>query len=117
MQIIPFKDPGSWQMQISLTNVIFIFDFHWNALNKYWLMDILDQDGTPVIYGIKVVTNYDITAQFAAVLGMPVGDIVCQNIVQEWFDIGRFDMGNTTELIYYEPNELASTPLMMVSTA
>jgi hypothetical protein len=37
---------------------------------------------------------------------MPAGDIVCQNIINQWDDIQRFDMGETTELIYYEPGEL-----------
>jgi hypothetical protein len=108
MQIIPFSEPGSWQMQITLTNVSFLLNFHWNALNEYWLMSIYDNDANPIVVGIKVVTNFDLTAQFP-LLGMPSGDIVCQNILDQWEKIQRFDMGQTNELIYYEPGELTAT--------
>lgn len=108
MQIIPFSDPGSWQMQITLSSQVFVLNFHWNALNEYWLMNIYDNDSNPLVLGIKVVTNFDITAQFP-LLGMPQGSIVCQNILDSWEKIQRFDMGQTNELIYYEPGELEST--------
>lgn len=107
MQILPFKEPGSWQMQITLTGVVFNLNFHWNALNKYWLMDILNNDSDPIVYGIKVVPNFNLTAQFIAA-GMPLGDILCQNFVNINGDIARFDMGDTTELVYYEPGEIAA---------
>lgn len=107
MQIIPFQEIAAFTMQITLTNVIFLLSFKWNALNAYWVMSIYDRDGNALVVGIKIVTNYDLTAQYV-VPGLPAGQIVCQNIINEWFDIGRFDMGETTELIYYEPGEIAS---------
>jgi hypothetical protein len=105
MQILPFKEIAAWQAQFTLTNIIFNLYFKWNALNKYWVMSIYDSNNNPVLLGVKVVTNYDLTSQFI-VSGKPMGDIVCQNIIEGWFDIGRFDMGETNELIYYEPNEI-----------
>ncbi len=105
MQIIPFKEPASWQAQITLTNVIFLLSFKWNAMNKYWVMNIFNRNSEPVLLGVKIVTNYNLTVPFV-VTGMPAGDIICQNILGNWNDIQRFDMGQTTELMYYEPNEL-----------
>lgn len=108
MQIIPFKEPPAWQAQITLTGTIFLLYFSWNAMNEYWVMNIFDRNDSPILLGVKVVTNFDLTAQFAAITGMPQGDIVCQNILGLWDVIQRFDMGQTTELIYYEPGELAT---------
>lgn len=105
MQIIPFKESASWQAQITLSNVIYILLFKWNAMNQYWVMSIYDRNSVPILLGVKVVTNYNLTEQFV-VSGMPEGDIVCQNIIGEWTDVKRFDMGETTELIYYALNEL-----------
>lgn len=105
MQIIPFKETGAWGMQIALSGTLFNLKFQWNALNQYWLMDILDANFNPIVYGIVVVTNFNISQQFAALTGMPAGDIVVQNITNEWQNIQRFSMGNTTELIYYVPGE------------
>lgn len=107
MQIIQFKEPAAWQEQVTLTGVIFIFYFKWNALNEYWVMNIYDRNSNPILLGIKIVTNYDLTSQFVAA-GMPSGDILCQNVLDEWNDIARFDMGETNELFYYEPGELNS---------
>jgi len=105
MHIIPFQEQPAWSMQIQLTNVLFLFYFKWNAMNKYWVMSIYDRNEQPILLGVKVVTNYDLTSQFP-LLGMPAGEIVCQNIRDMWNEITRFDMGQTTELIYYEPGEL-----------
>ncbi len=105
MQIIPFQEQPAWTSQMQLTNQIFILFFKWNAMNGYWVMNILDRNNNPILLGIKVVPNYDLTSQFP-ILGMPAGSILCQNIRNMWNEIQRFDMGQTTELIYYEPGEL-----------
>lgn len=106
MQIIPFKEPAAFQQQITLTSVIYLLYFRWNAMNKYWVMNIYDRNDNPVLLGVKIVTNFDLTSQFSALTGMPSGDILCQNILGLWDTIQRFDMGQTTEIIYYEPGEL-----------
>jgi len=115
MQIIPFKEPAAWQNQITLTSVIFILRFRWNALNAYWVMNISDGNDQPILLGVKVVTNFDLTAQFKALTGMPLGDILCQNINGLWDTIERFDMGQTNEIIYYEPNELETQAQAQIS--
>lgn len=123
MQIIPFKEPAAWEAQITLTNVIFNLRFQWNALNKYWVMSIYSRNDDPILLGVKVVVNWNLTGQFVTV-GMPAGDIVCQNILglvqvtqpngsiqfqlppESFRKIERFDMGDVDELFYYEPGEL-----------
>jgi hypothetical protein len=104
MQIIPFKEPAQWQEQIELDNQTFVLSFRWNAMNEYWVMDILTRDLVPIILGIKVVANYNLTAQYVND-GKPTGDIVCQNIIEGEGKIQRLDMGEITELIYYSLGE------------
>ena len=104
MQIIPFSEPGSWQMQITLSQEVFLLNFTWNSLNEYWLMDIANGNNQVLVYGIVVVPNFDLTKQFP-LKGMPKGNIVCINITEEWGPILRFDMGATCELIYFEAGE------------
>lgn len=105
MQIISFKEPGSWKAQITLSNIIYVLEFKWNALNEYWSMNIYDENEEPIIFGIKVVVNWNLTEQFVSAR-MPPGDIVCQNILGEWNKIIRFDMGEIAELFYYEEGEI-----------
>lgn len=106
MQIIPFKTPAFWQEQITLDNEIFILSFKWNALNEFWVMNILSRDEVPIILGIVIVPDYNLTAQYAAIPGMPKGDIICQNIINAPDTISRFDMSQKFELIYYAFGEL-----------
>lgn len=106
MQIIPFKEPAAFQQQITLSSVIFLIYFRWNALNAYWVMNIYDRNDDPILLGVKVVNNFNLTNQFSAIAGMPQGDILCQNILGFWDTIQRFDMGQTTEIIYYVNGEL-----------
>jgi len=104
MQIIPFNPDGSFTMQIALSGTPFIFNFHWNTLNSFWVMDIYTGNLAPVVIGIKIVPNYNLTGQYVY-SSMPPGTIACQNFLNQWGEIGRFDMGSTTELVYYEPGE------------
>lgn len=110
MQIIPFKEPASWREQITLDGVIFVLDFKWNALNEFWAMSIFNRDLVPLIYGIKIVPNYPLLAQYTFV-GKPAGEIICQNIVGGVDVIRRFDMAQRFELIYYSEGELEALSL------
>lgn len=110
MQIIPFKEPSNWKEQIELDGVIFVLEFTWNALNEFWVMDIFNRDEIPIIYGIKIVPSYPLLAAFT-VLDKPTGEIVCQNIVGGNDIIGRFDMAQKFELVYYSEGELEAIAL------
>ena len=112
MQIIPFKEPAQWQEQITLTGNIFILRFAWNALNQFWTMNMYNQNLTPIVLGIKVVNNYDLTSQYIAIIqaaGLSFGDIVCIDYNEGWDDITRYQMGNSADLFYYEPGEFVVT--------
>lgn len=105
MFIIPFKDPAQWQEQIELEDAIYILNFTWNALNEFWVMDIYNRNDLPLILGIKIVPNYPLLSPYT-VFGKPAGEIVCQNVVNAPSTIGRFDMSQKFELIYYFQGEL-----------
>ena len=106
MQIIPFKEASQWQEQIELEGVQYIFNFTWNALNEFWTMDIYNRDEEPLILGIKIVPNYPLLQPYT-VFGKPAGEIVCQNVVNAPEGIGRFDMSQKFQLVYYNEGELA----------
>ena len=106
MKIIPFKDPSQWQQQIQLTGNIFTLRFQWNALNEFWTMNIYDQNLVPIVLGIKIVNNYDLTSQYIAAItsaGISFGDIVCVNYTGNFDKITRWEMGQSEDLFYSEP--------------
>lgn len=105
MQIIPFRDDASFHEQVQIDGQIYVFNFHWNSLNEFWVMDIYNRDEEPIIIGIKIVANYPLLYPFA-VDGMPEGEIICQNILNEDDVIRRFDMSQKFELIYFTRAEV-----------
>lgn len=105
MLLIPFKDPSCWRQQIQLTNSIYFLNFTWNALNEFWVMDVYDGNENPLVVGVKIVVNVILLGQYV-VFGLPAGDIVCQNVVGASDFIGRFDMSQNFQLVYYEPGEI-----------
>lgn len=107
MQIIPAKQDTQYREEIELDGTSFILIFAWNALNEYWTFSIYDRDLNPIVYGIKIVTQFNLIEQIVQ-LGMPLGDIFCQNIVGLFQKIQRNDMGLTNELVYYAEGELTA---------
>lgn len=105
MQIIPFKRQAQFIEQIQLGGSVFYLIFKWNTLNEYWSMNILDGDENPLIFGVKVVTNFNLLEQYS-MSEKPEGNIVCQNVVGGWEKIRRYDMGQVDELIYYALGKL-----------
>lgn len=107
MEMIPFKEPACWSMQITLDRIIYFLEFKWNALNEFWVMNILTSQKVPLILGIKIVPSYNLLAAYT-VFGQPPGAIICQNIVDTVEGIGRFDMSQKFQLVYYTEAEVAS---------
>lgn len=105
MRIIPFKEPSFWQEQIQLSGVTYTLKFKWNALNKFWSMDIYLSDNVPVVVGVKIVNNWNLLEQYS-MSNKPLGDILCQSIVGTFEKITREGMTNASQLVYYEQGEL-----------
>lgn len=105
MQIIPFKGESKFEMQIEIDGVIYIIKIQWNSLNEYWSMSIYNRNDDPLILGVKVVNNYDLLSQYV-IEGLPKGNLICQSVIDEWGKIGRFDMGQKSDLFYYSQGEI-----------
>lgn len=107
MLLIPFRDSSCWRQQIQLTDSIFFLSFTWNALNEFWAMAVYDGNEALLVCGVKIVIDLPLLDQYV-IPGLPFGDIVCQNVVGASDIIGRFDMSQKFQLVYYEPGEIAA---------
>jgi hypothetical protein len=105
MRTIPFKEDSEFREEIELDEELFFLNFKWNALKEYWTMSIFDSDLNPIIFSIKVVTQWNLTEQIVK-LNMPNGEILCQNIVGTFEKIKRDDIGRTNKLIFWSEDEL-----------
>lgn len=56
MLILPFVPGlGAYRFSTQIESVEYAFDVRWNARAAAWYFDVLEQDGTPIAYGIKIV--------------------------------------------------------------
>lgn len=56
--------PQAQQLQITIGSVAYNFVLQWNVPNQSWMLDILDQDNTPIISGIPLITGADLLSPF-----------------------------------------------------
>lgn len=105
LQIIPWRNLPNWQQEIVLDQVIYHLSFHWNALNEFWTMDIFSRDQVPLILGIKLVVNYNLTAQYVNNALFP-GSILVIDFSSDVESIERLDMGNRVQLVYQDVTDV-----------
>lgn len=101
MQIVPWRNLPNWQQEIVMDGIVYHLSFHWNSLNEFWSMDIYDRDQNPIILGIKLVVNYDVTSHYINENLFP-GTLLVIDFSREVEVIGREDMGDRVQLIYQE---------------
>ena len=99
--IIPWRNLPNWQQEITLGQETYLLNFRWNSLNSFWVMDIYTRNQEPIILGIKVVVNYDITSHYIRENLFP-GSILVIDFSFDVDEIKREDMGDRVQLIYKE---------------
>lgn len=64
--ILPLTNSPSESFSFNIEGVIYKFKQKWNTLG-FWTLDILDIDGVPYVYGVKIVTRENILDAFPAI--------------------------------------------------
>jgi len=54
--ILPLTNNPSESFNFNINDVVYKFKQKWNTLG-FWTLDILDTDGNPLVYAVKIVTR------------------------------------------------------------
>jgi hypothetical protein len=66
IEILPFfSDSYKFTYTASIERTNRIFNFYWNERCSCWYMDVLQEDSTPILLGIRLVANYPIAADYS----------------------------------------------------
>lgn len=99
MQILPFtSDLPRYTFTTTLDGEVYAFAVHWNQRDGAWYFDVLEEDGTAIVHGIKIV------------LGANLGRAVRHPLFDSWvwravdasgqnLDAGRSDLGQRVHVI------------------
>jgi hypothetical protein len=94
---IPTQSGAPFTERITLQDVVYTLDFHWNTVAKVWNLDFYDDTGqTPILRGVALVTGCDLLEQFAYLpLGarlilttMTIGPGISPDTVPGFYNLG-----------------------------
>jgi hypothetical protein len=99
LEIPTNSDNPSWSEIIALEGIGYLLSFTWNNRDNSWVLDIQLPDETPIIMGIKMITNYELLGTYAE-QNMPEGSMVLYDTSGAREDCTRDELGNRWKLYY-----------------
>jgi hypothetical protein len=103
------KVPDSpWSSQrIPLKGETFLFVFKFNTRDESWNLDIQTTLENPIISGIKIMPNQNLTFRQKYKTQLPSGNLWCIRSKNNFSPIGRENLGidKTYELMWLTPEE------------
>ena len=101
-QELPIRsDLANYDFQIDLEGTIFTLTFRFNERKGRWVMDIGDSNGDPLLNGIVLLTDVNITDQYVGD-ELPPGRFFVVDETGEAKNPGIDDLGNYVKLFYLE---------------
>jgi hypothetical protein len=74
---IPTSSTQTWYSQsIVLSGVTYVLEFRYNSRMQRWIMSILDSGEQPIIMGIPLLIQRNLTSQYTQ-LAIPAGALYC----------------------------------------
>lgn len=98
------NDLPAYTFKVDLTGVIFTVRVRYNTRMARWICDVADASDNDIINGLPLILDDNIYLRFAALAGLPVGQLVAidnRNNAQE--QPTRYSFGTTHSLLYVDP--------------
>lgn len=104
--LIPFfNDQASFQEEVVLDEIPYVFKFTYNTRMEFWTMNILTKDLEPIVQGIKIVLSYELISRFANP-DLPQGQLYALDSGITETEVTRDNLGNIIQLVYVEADEV-----------
>lgn len=100
------SDLPAFSFKAELDLVVYTFDFRFNERFDCWVMDVSSETGDPILMGIPVQTEVDITSRFLDER-LPPGQFVVLDETGNQRDPDRISFGNEVKLFYLDRAELS----------
>ena len=95
------SDLPSYSQKIELDGTIYSLRIRYNERLERWVLDIKDQEETPLVMGVVMLTGVALLAQHVAE-GAPPGDFVLLHKDGTNTNATRDDLGDLVNLYYVE---------------
>ena len=101
---IPVLDGAAFQRQrIALDGKLYTLELKWNQWASYWSLGLWDSEDSPIILGIRIVSNWPILRFYRYDTRIPAGEIIAHDLTGDGSPPGfdDFGIGKRVELTYY----------------
>lgn len=94
------QELSSYDQRVVLDGREYVLAFQWNQREAKWYLSISDQDGSPIVHGIKVVANFPLLRRLRD-RRAPPGELYAQDRSGAGADPGLRDFGTRVILVYH----------------
>jgi len=102
---IPIFDTSSFKEQVTLEDTIYQLSLIWNGRDNAWFLSIAEQDGTPILDGIKLVPGYELLSRFKD-SRLPPGALLTPDLTGTGDYPTRDNFGVDMKLVYMTEAEV-----------
>jgi hypothetical protein len=94
----------NYRVGITLNDIPYIFDVHWNGRDNAWYFDVLDSTELPIRCGIKIVLGTSLGVR-STDPRYPSGMLVATDTSGEGRDATIDDLGSRVVVLHYTVEE------------
>jgi hypothetical protein len=107
--LLPLKTDATphYSFGVTLDGVAYTFEFRWNDRGEFWVFDIADGSGNPLVSGRKVVVDFPLLGRFA-VEGLPEGSLFAVDTSGAGQGPTLEDFGARVTMVYLTAEEMAA---------
>jgi hypothetical protein len=101
--LIPARNDFPWyRFKITLSGVVYTLRFRYNLRMDRWILDIADPSNNPILIGLPVLLERDMTGQYV-MAAIPPGTLFISDDTNKGSQPGRYAFGNTHTFFYADP--------------
>lgn len=104
---IPIPNSSYSEQEVSLSGVKYNFIFRYIGRDQRWRIDIFDNNKDPIIHGIKIMENQDLTGRYN-LPSFSNGNLYCLRVKQDLTPVSRdnIGLGKAYNLLYFSNEEI-----------
>ena len=96
---LPNNEP-IFDFKTTLDNIEYQFTFKWNVRGSFWVVDLAESDGTPIILGERLNTNLPLFSQYGYNDKLPNGTLWVTDIDTNNIEPALDSLGTRIKLVY-----------------
>lgn len=107
VQLIPTSDAPYYSQRVKLEGRDYLFRFAYNEREERWRLSIFDDEESPLLLGLKLVTNWELLQHYKADTRLPPGElwVMCTSGDDEPPKLDELGEGKRCELTYFTADE------------